>query len=307
MAQQRITPGTFPESPIPERPGLWWPGDAPLAVAVLIHLEHVEWQPSGDVFVPGSVVHRPPYPEQPDVHEVSPHEYGNRVGIFRLGELLREVGLPATVAMDAMVAKRYPSLVAYCRAQGWELAAHGLAGSRAISEAMPDEVERDYVRESVRAVEEAAGSRPRGWSGVGYQESTRTLRFLAGEGLDYVVGWPNDEQPYWMTTDSGSLVALPVTIHSDDVYALRLRRIPVDRWERITRQAFDRLLRDGETIRRTMVITLNPWVSGQPYRIRHVRALFEHVASQQSAWFARCDEIVDAFVRQSPRPGEEPS
>ena len=300
MAQTMVTAGTFPESPIVERPLLRWPGGARVAVSVLLPLEHVEWLPPRTSVVPNSVVHRPPYPEIPDVHEVSPHEYGNRVGIFRLGRLLDELGVPATVAIDVQLATHRPSLVEYCRSLGWEIAAHGLSGSRAISEAMSEDEERAYVETSIQAVERATGERPRGWSSVGYQESTRTTRILASHGIRYVVDWPNDEQPYWMSTADGHLVSLPVTIHSDDVYAQRIRRIPVQRWEQVTREAFDRLSQDGAATGRTMLIALNPWMSGQPFRMRYVRSVLEHLLAADGAWLATCGQVVDAFMGQQP-------
>lgn len=304
MTDLMVTPGTFASSPIIERPRLVWPNRSPVAVVVLMPAEHVEWLPPHDSLVPPSVVHRPPYPSIPDVHEVSPHEYGNRVGIFRLGRILADLKIPATVPMDSFVARDYPFLVRYCQSQSWEVIGHGISGSRTISEAMSEAEERAYLHTALGAVETATDVRPRGWSGVGYQESTRTIGLLAENRVEYVVDWANDEQPYWMSTPRGQIVSLPVAIHTDDVYAQRIRRVQVGRWAQIVRDAFDRLVRDGTESARVMVIPINPWMSGQPHRIGHVRSALEHIASHGGAWFATASEVVDAFVNQEAAPSD---
>ena len=43
---------------------------------------------------------------------VSHREYGHRVGIFRLLDVLKQHGIPPTIAMDAMTARHYPWLCA---------------------------------------------------------------------------------------------------------------------------------------------------------------------------------------------------
>ena len=50
-------------------------------------------------------------------------------------------------------------------------------------------------RRSAGGDQEAAGVRPKGWLGQDYGERQRTPKLLADTGLDYVLDWPNDDQP----------------------------------------------------------------------------------------------------------------
>src|SRR5262249_55539930 len=114
-------------SPLPDRPRLTWPDAARVAVCVVVSVEQVEWLPPRDAVLPPTVVRFGPYPEILDVHEISHHEYGNRVGIFRVMDVLDRHGLRATVALDAATAEGNAFIVRECRNRGWEPIGHGLS------------------------------------------------------------------------------------------------------------------------------------------------------------------------------------
>ncbi|HET6507974.1 MAG TPA: polysaccharide deacetylase family protein [Baekduia sp.] len=286
-------------SPLRDRRPVRWPGGARVAVCVLLNVEHVEWLPPDGVFVPPSAVRRPPYPRLPDPHEVSPHEYGNRVGIFRLIEALDARSIPASVPIDAASAERYPGIVRRCVDRGWELLGHGLSASRMISGAMSEPEERAYIARSLDAVQRATGQRPVGWSSIEYAQSARTIRLLAEAGVRYMCDWPNDEQPYELVGDGAGVVALPTAIELDDVYTIHMRRVPPARWSQMIVDAYDRLERDGAESGRVLVISLHPWLTGQPFRMRHVEAALDHVAGRPRAWCATAGEIVDRYREQA--------
>lgn len=287
-----IESGYVPWSPLPWREPLRWPDDRRVALVVLVHLEHVEWLPPPGTIVPRSAVSRPPYPREPDVHEVTPHEYGNRVGIFRVMDVLDDLGIPATVAMDAEIARNYPFLVRQCLSRGWELIGHAPTGSRLLTQAMSEDDERTYLRDSLAAVEEAQGTAPRGWAGLDYAESARTVRLLAEMGVDYVCDWPNDEQPYDLIVPVGRLTSLPVSIHLDDLRAHK-RGIPTPRWSQMVTEAYDQLHDDGAEHGRLMVLGVHPWITGQPFRIGRLRDALGHIVGAKGAWAARGGEVVD--------------
>jgi peptidoglycan/xylan/chitin deacetylase (PgdA/CDA1 family) len=284
-------------SPLPSRPPVRWPDGARLALCVIVCLEHVEWLPPEGTLVPPSVVYMGPWPRVWDIPEVSHHEYGNRVGVFRIMKLLDRHGIRATVAMDAALAQLAPPLVRHCRERNWEFIGHGIAASRMISERMSVDEERRTIRTALDVLEEATGDRPVGWLGADYGESTRTVRLLAEEGVRYVCDWPNDEQPYRMKVPTGSMVSLPVTLELDDNFTHRRRFIPTDRWAEMAIEAFDRLYRDGEQSGRLLVLNLHPWTIGQPFRIKHLERVLEHVNRRSGVWRATGGEIVSWFER----------
>ena len=161
-------------SMIVQRQPLAWPDGRGVAFAIVVSVEYYELQPPDDAFIPHNVpggFGRAPYP---DIRAFSQREYGNRVGIFRVCEALDRRAMPATAAVDASVATRYPNLIDQFRGRSWEIAGHGFSATRVISNNMSLEEERQYISNSLAAVEKACGARPLGWHGPEYGESERT-------------------------------------------------------------------------------------------------------------------------------------
>jgi allantoinase len=287
-------------SPLVARPPLRWPGEARVAFCVIVNLEQIEWLPPRDAVIPPSAVRYGPYPIIYDIHEISHHEYGNRVGVFRIMDVLERHGVKATAAMDALIAEENAFLVERCRRLGWELMGHGVSFARMISERMSEDEERAAISLTLEAVARAAGQRPVGWHGPDYGESMRTPRLLAELGIRYVCDWPNDEQPYRMKVPAGELVSLPIMHELDDVHALRERAISVDRWRAAAIEAFDRMHEDGAESGRLFVLNLHPYVIGQPFRIRYLEEVVRHIAEKDGVWTATAREIADWYLGQTP-------
>ena len=217
-------------SPFNQQRGvLRWPNDARVAVCVIVTLEHMEWSPPSGTYqnpVLSGGYGASPFP---DVTRWSHREYGHRVGIFRLLDLLQKHGLKPTVAMDVLTAQNYPFLVRHCQSKGCEIIGHGMSVSRLITSNMSEDEERKYIETSIRELANATGAPPRGWLGPEYGESARTPQLLAQAGIEYVCDWTNDEQPFPVKTPEGELFALPVMLPLDDVNALWDRRVTIGR------------------------------------------------------------------------------
>ena len=283
-------------SPLPERSPLRWPNGARVALCIIVNLEQIEWLPPQDAVIPPSAVRWGPYPATYDVHELSLHEYGNRVGIFRVMDVLDRHNVVATVAIDALTAERSPFLVEQCLQRGWELIGHGYSFARIISERMSEDEERAYIRRCLKAIKDTSGEQPVGWHGADYGESTRTPTLLAELGVRYVCDWPNDEQPYRMEVPAGELISLPITFELDDVYMLRERGVSVQSWRLMAIEAFERLYQDGKTTGRLFVLNLHPYLIGQPFRIKYLDEVVRHAVSRAGVWKATGRDIVDWYL-----------
>ena len=284
-----------PWSPIFKRPALRWPRDARVALCVIVNLEHMEWKPSEGSYwrreLSGGFGNR----RFPDYTRKTHREYGHRVGIFRVLDALEAVGIRPTIAMDLMTAQNYPFLVEHCLGQGAEIMAHGVSVTQMITSEMGEGEERAYIASCLEGMKEATGTSPRGWLGPEFGESERTPRLLAEAGVEYVCDWTNDEQPYGMTTPSGSLVSLPICLDLDDVTALWERRMDVERYAGLVKESFDRLLEDGKTTGRLLVLNLRPWLMGQPFRTGYLEEALAHLTSQEGVWAATGSEIVEWY------------
>jgi allantoinase len=61
---------------------------------------------------------------QPDVPHWGWHEYGNRVGFWRLKAILDELGIVPSLSVNARVCLDYPRIAKACRDAGWEFMGH---------------------------------------------------------------------------------------------------------------------------------------------------------------------------------------
>ena len=278
-------------SPLTSRPPLRWPNEARVALCVVVTLEHLEWESPQGWFQTSGMYPRP----MPDYTTFSHRDYGRRVGLFRILDLLQRLKIPATIAIDSATASNFPLLVQHCKERDCEFVAHGAAVSRMITNRMPEAEERAYIQDCLKTLNGSLGVTPRGWFGPQYGESERTPRLLAEAGVEYVCDWVNDEQPYRMTVPKGDLCALPVMLDLDDDFAFRQRRVQVDVQERALRDAFDVLYADGAVHGRVLVLSLSAWLSGQPYRIRFLGEALKHVMNHSGVWAARGGDIIDWY------------
>lgn len=283
----------YPYSSMPSRPVLAWPGGEHLAFWVLLHLEFYELEP------PRKSLKDPRFQGEygtyfPEYRSFSQREYGNRIGIFRILELFDRFDLKVTVAANASAVERYPQLVEACLERGYEFAAHGEYQSRMITSAMPEEEERRTIEAVTNVITKATGQRPLGWLGPDSSESTLTPQLLAEAGYDYVLDWPNDDQPYWMTTNPG-LVSIPNQMEWDDVFALWLRHIPNPRYPDIIGEAFRGLHDEGAVSGRLFGLSLHPWVIGQSHRIKYLEQALEDISKVDKVWQTTAAEICRHF------------
>lgn len=281
-------------SPLPDRPQLQWPNGEPLALSVVVLLEYVELDPPAgsrtSATLAGGLGPRP----HPNYALLSHREYGHRVGIFRVLDALANAGVPPTVAVDVRTAEEYPWLVGHCIDAGAEIVAHGLSVSQAITGEMNELSERAYISETLGRLERATGSRPTGWLGPEYGESARTPALLAAAGLQYVLDWCNDEQPYAMTVPEGRLTAVPTMVEYDDAFALWTRRMTPDSWAAMLETGADRLRRDGAMSARCLCFAVRPWLVGQPFRIGALERALAAITSPGDIWAATTGELAAA-------------
>ncbi|CAN0596084.1 unnamed protein product, partial [Laminaria digitata] len=130
-------------------------------------------------------------PMLPDVPNWSWHEYGMRVGFWRLRKLFDEMGVRGTVTMNGRACTEYPRVVQACLESGWEFNAH--AFEQIPMHKVDDQ--RENIRKTIEAIEAACGYKPRGWFGPGLTETFETLDYLAEAGFEYIGDWAFDDQP----------------------------------------------------------------------------------------------------------------
>src|SRR5437764_11285775 len=144
----------------------------------------------------------------PDVPNWAWHDYGMRVGFWRLLEALQARKVPATTSINASVCNHYPRVARAMLEAGWEFMGHGVR--QGAMHLLPDQ--RAAIREAVEILTKFTGKRPKGGLGPGLTETWETLDYLAEAGIEYVSDWVNDDQPYEIRTTRGPLVSVPYTL-----------------------------------------------------------------------------------------------
>ena len=279
-------------SMLPDRKPVDWPQKARVALWVVPALE---WFPLNMAGVP----FKPPGAMQtayPDLRHYTLRDYGNRVGIFRIMKALEKHGIRPTVAVNAAVAVRYPSLIKECTQRGWEIMANGLDMDHLHHGGLAVDEEKKLIDTTLDILRRASGQAVRGWLSPAKSESAATLDLLGSAGMDYVCDWVNDDMPYAMRTASGPIHAMPHPIDIDDYTILVQNHHTEDDFRDQLCDQFDLLYKESATAGgRIMAISLHPWVIGQPYRMRALEEALAHIMRHPGVWAATGSEILDAW------------
>jgi peptidoglycan/xylan/chitin deacetylase (PgdA/CDA1 family) len=265
-----------------------WPNGAKLAVYLGVNLEHFAFgEGLGAELAPGG--------PQPDVLNFAWRDYGNRVGAWRLLDLLDDLTLPATVLLNSAIYAYAPELVAAHRARGDEIAGHGRTNSERQS-VLEEAAERILIAEATAAVALHEGRAPRGWLSPWIAESRTTPDLLVEAGYAYTMNWCADDAPVWMRTRGGPLLAVPYPQEVNDIPAIVARRESAEAFARMILDDFEERLRQVQRdgLPQVMGIALHPYIVGQPHRMRVLRRVLGAIARERGAtWITTAGAVFD--------------
>jgi peptidoglycan/xylan/chitin deacetylase (PgdA/CDA1 family) len=281
----------YEDSMISERKPFVWPGNKTLAVWIAPNVEVWNYDsPDGQAVSPnaGKIV--------PDVVNYAWREYGMRVGLWRIADVLDAAGIKATIALNALVCEHYPKAMEEMKKRGWEFMGHGTTNSESLAGLSPEK-EKETIRTILKTIEQSTGRKPRGWLGSGLAETYNTLDILAEEGVIYCGDWNNDDQPYPMKVKSGKLFSIPYCMEINDIPLYMRKGYTGEQYYRSVIDQFETLYADSEKQPRVMGIPLHPMISGQPLRIKYLQRVIAEIKNHERVWFATGSEIIDSYQR----------
>jgi len=287
----RLPRERFDYSAMVDRAPLALPDGARIAVWTIVNVE--EWEIEGAM--PRVVLPTPAGASViPDVPNWSWHEYGMRVGFWRLKAALDRHGIRATMAVNASVCLSYPRIAQAALDAGWEFMGHGFK-----QRALPlEEDQRAVIRKSIATIREFTGKPPRGWLGPGLAETWDTPDLLAEAGLEYLCDWVADEQPYTIKTTSRPLVVVPYSVELNDIPMMMIQHHESAELFNRTRDQFDRLYQEGEQSARIMAIAVHPYISGVPHRIKYFEAIYDYMKQKPGVVFWIGEDVLDWYRGQ---------
>lgn len=284
-------------SAIAERPPLALPDGATLVVWPVVNVE--EWEITRAMARHAS---GPPMgvAQIPDFPNWTWHEYGMRVGFWRLRDAFAKLGITPTLSLNAGVCETCPAVPQAARDAGWEFMAHCVV-QMPISQI---EDQRQMIRRSVEIIEEFTGKRPRGWLGPGRSQTYHTLDYVAEAGLEYFADWILDDQPIMVETAHGPIVSIPYTVEINDITVNVSHMQPSDGLMRRAVDAFDRLYAESKASARVMAVGVHPYVSGAAHRIRYFEEMLAYFAKHDGVVFWTGEQILDWFKAEIGKQGE---
>ena len=271
-------------SAITQRPDYDWPNGTRLAVYVALNIEQFRFgEGKGAAIAP---------PDQAHSHSVfSWRDYGNRVGIWRLLELLDELNFPAQAQLNTAVYEHCPEIPVALRERGIEVLGHGITNSDEQGD-LPEVQERELIAQVTDIISKHEGAMPLGWMSPWISNSEHTADLLQEQGYRYFMDWTSDDQPIWMRTRAGRILSMPYPIECNDTRGIVWYRYTSAEFADMLIDAFDEMLE--QSVRQPLVcpISLHPFVTGRPYRIRHLRRALEHIAAnRERIWLTQPGRI----------------
>lgn len=282
-----------PYSAITDRPPLSAPEGVRLIVWIIVNIE--EWDPQQTM--PRTVLTPPAgTASSPDIPNWCWHEYGNRVGFWRLLAALDRVKVPAVLAVNGTAAETYRPITDAALSRGWELMGHGFTQRN--MQKVDDEA-TDIAR-TAAAIERVAGAPPAGWLGPGLTETWHTPDLLKEAGYRYVADWVLDDEPVWLKTRAGPLLNVPYTQECNDVAMMLIQHHAAREYRDRALDQFEQLYGDGAHSPRVMALVVHPYIMGAPHRARYFAEAVETIASREGVAVWTGAEIASWFAAQRP-------
>lgn len=282
----------LPFAPIHQRPPLTLPDGLRLIVWLIVNVE--DW----DIRYPMArqVLTAPTEQRyQPDLPNWAWHEYGMRVGFWRLHEKLTQLAITPTLSINAKVCETYVPVAEAAKESGWEFMAHSYIQRPLHTE----EDQAGTVFKAVEAIERFTGERPLGWLGPGLTETSNTPELLVQAGLKYVADWVLDEEPVTLNTQSGPLVSIPYTVELNDIPVCMIQHHESSEFTARIQDHFDTLYSEAQHRAKFMAIAIHPYITGVPHRFKRFVDILSHLNAQAGVAFWTGADIYRWYVSRN--------
>lgn len=278
-------------------PKIAWPDGARIAISLVCNYEEGSEltpvngddgpEPEGDNFLAEGTAR--------ELRNESWMEYGSRVGVWRLLDVLERNNVKSTWFACGYALALNPAAGAAMVDGGHEAASHGyrwMPGAQNMSRA---DMELD-VQNAVLSAFEACGERPQGWySNRGLNPDTRQLLQEEG-GFLYDCDAFDDDLPYFVShVDSRKKwLVIPYNLACNDMKFWRApgHSQPDDFYYQM-KSTFDRLYREGQDHPQMMTVGLHFRFAGMPSKADALDRFIKYAKGFPDVWFARRIDIAN--------------
>ncbi len=292
-------------------PHAQWPGGARIAVQFVLNFEeggenHVLHGDAGSETFLSEMFSPPSFPAR-HMSMDGIYEYGSRAGVWRILREFEQRKLPLTVFGVATALQRCPDVTQAFVELGHEIACHGLKWIH--YQNLPDEVEREHMREAMAIMQALMKERPLGW--YTGRDSPNTHRLVADfGGFAYDSDYYGDDLPFWMKvrktdgSDTHQLI-VPYTLDCNDMrFSLPQGYAYADPFFQYLKDTFDALYAEGDPYGlnqpKMMSIGMHCRLLGRPGRIAALQRFLDHIAQFEKVWVAKRIDIAQHWMKVHP-------
>ena len=235
----------------------------------------------------------------PSIGGMSQGEYGARVGLRRVVDLMDRHEIPASFFIPAVSLVLRPDMVEVIQASGrHEFGVHGWIHE--LNTALDAETERELVVRATNYLEQATGRRPAGYRAPSWNFSPNTLNIIRGLGFLYDSSLMADDRPYELMQngEATGLVELPVEWILDDAPLMNPRGnsyTPPRELLQVYIDEFDKAYEEGTMF----LLTTHPHIIGHRSRIVILEELIDHIKAKGDVWFATHEQIARYVKEQA--------
>ncbi len=287
----KYDPGLYDYWPYQNRPKIVWPGAKKVAFWVAPNIEFYELNPPAN---PQRKSWPRPYP---DITPYSYRDHGNRVGHWRLMEMMDEFGVRGSISLSVAMCQHHPEIIEACAARKWEFFSHGIYNTRYIY-GMDRAQEQSILTDSIKTVEKATGQRIRGYLAPALTHTEHTIDLLAENDFWYSCDLFQDDQPQPLKTKSGKkLVSMPYSLEVNDHYAFNVYGQSARQYADLLKRQFDTLLEEGDTSGTVMCIPLHAYLIGRAHRMGPFREVLDYITGHKDdVWVTTAAEIAEFYL-----------
>jgi peptidoglycan/xylan/chitin deacetylase (PgdA/CDA1 family) len=153
----------------------------------------------------------------------------------------------------------------------------------------------DAIRRTVDTIGAFTGKVPRSWESPGLTENDETLDLLRANGIEYVADWVIDDLPQDIQTPHGIITTVPYTVETNDIVIHALQHLPSDVFVQRCKDQFDRLYLEGAENARVMALSIHPYITGVPHRIRYLEEVLDYIVGHDGVALMTASEIGDWY------------
>ena len=234
---------------------------------------------------------------QPDVANWAWHEYGMRVGFWRILEAFESRGIKPTLSINGSICVDYPRIAGAAHDAGWEFMGHGYVQ-------VPTHKVEDQpamIARTVETIEKFTGAKPAGWLGPGLTETLETPDLLAEAGIRYIADWVVDDRPCRLATRHGPVLTMPYSVELNDIPLIMIQHHRADEFAQRTLAQLDRLAAEAASPgplggAKVMSFAIHPYITGVPHRIGVLEALLDRMLERSDILFWQGTQIHDWYL-----------